>query len=83
MWGRVIKVVGLVMLALILASTVSPWCDLAPANLRTSKRIHVTLALPSVVHVTLAVGLTLPAKVFNPQSPQACDIVARDCARLC
>ena len=84
MWGRVVQFVGFMLLVAIVASVVSPWFDLHP-TLRTSKR--------GVTHYGLAVSLfQTPAPSDSQivlistravQLRQGCDIVARDCARLC
>ena len=85
MWGRIIRIVGLVLLAVIVASVVSPWFDLEPTNLRPSRRviIHFNLAFQTVVIGALPVSLAVLAAPHTVQSHQTCDIVARDCARLC
>jgi hypothetical protein len=85
MWGRVVQFVGFVLLVAIVASVVSPWFDLHPTTLRMSKG--------GVTHYSLAVSLFLtPAPSDSQivltttravQLRQGCDIVARDCARLC
>jgi hypothetical protein len=38
MWGRIVRIVGVALLVVIVLSVVSPWFDLHPTTLRTSKR---------------------------------------------
>ena len=85
MWGRVGQFVGFVLLVAVVMSVVSPWFDLHPTTLRTSRRgvSHFSLAVPLFLmhpRSVLAVWLT---SMHVQQSPQTHDIVARDCARLC
>ena len=85
MWGRVVQFVGFMLLVVIVAWVVSPWFDLHPTTLRTSQR--------GVTHYGLAVSLFLTHAPSDSQIVltstravqlhQGCDIVARDCARLC
>jgi hypothetical protein len=85
MSGRLLKIVGLVLLAVIVATVVSPWFDLHPTTLRTSKRAitHFSLAVPLFLPGALPVSTTFLTKPRPLQSHQVSDIVARDCARLC
>jgi hypothetical protein len=85
MWGRIIKLVGLAVLTVIVAAVLSPYFDLQPTTLGKSHRatVQFTLAgplfLPGAVHASPTVLIkprTLPCN-------HECDIVARDCARLC
>jgi len=85
MWGRVVQFVGFMLLVVIVASVLSPWFDLHPTTLQTSKR--------GVTHYSVAVSLFLTHASSDSQIVltstralqlrQGCDIVARDCARLC
>lgn len=85
MWGRIIRIIGLVLLAVTVASVVSPCFDLQATTLRTSKRAitQFCLAVPFFWPGTLPVSPTFLTKPRTPQWHQAFDIVARDCARLC
>jgi hypothetical protein len=85
MSGRLLKIVGLVLLAVIVATVVSPWFDLQPTTVRTSKRAitHFSLALPPFLLGASSVPLTFLTMLRTLQSHQVSDIVARDCARLC
>jgi hypothetical protein len=85
MWGRILQIVGLVLLAVIVAIVVSPWFDLHPTNLRTSKQsiTHFSLVVPLFLPGALPVSATYLTKPRTLLSHQANDIVARDCARLC
>jgi hypothetical protein len=85
MWGRVSRIVGLVLLAVTVASVVSPWFDLQPTTLRTSKQAitHFSVAvLPFLLHKLPVSPIFLTKPRTLPSHP-AYDIVARDCARLC
>lgn len=85
MWGRIIWIVGLVLVAVIVASVVSPWFDLHPTALRTSKRaiVHFSFAVPLFLLSAPPLCSTCLTKLCTLQLRQAYDIVARDCARLC
>jgi hypothetical protein len=85
MWGRIIRIVGIALLAVIVASVVSPWFDLQPTTVRASKRAitHFSLALPPLLPGAPSVPPTLLTTLCILQSHQVSDIVARDCARLC
>lgn len=84
MGGRIIRIVGLVLLAAIVATVASPWFDLHPTALRASRQAitHLSLA-PIFLPGALPVSATFLTKPRTPQSHRANDIVARDCARLC
>ena len=84
MRGRILQIVGLVLLAVTVASVVSPWFDLDSATLRTSKRTgtHVGLAT-SYLLSAFPISPTLRTMPPTLPSHQTHDIVARDCARLC
>ena len=84
MRGRVAQFVGFMLLVAVVAWVVSPWFDLHPTTLRTSKR--------AITHYSFAASLFLTHAPSDSQvvtSTRAvqwrpgCDIVARDCARLC
>ena len=85
MWGRIVQIVGLVLLVIVAASVVSPWSDLQLTTLRTSKRAmtQVGLAIPPLLPGALPVPSTFLAGPRTLQLHPAYDIVARDCARLC
>jgi hypothetical protein len=85
MWGRITRIVGLVLLAVIMASVVSPCFDLHATALRTHKRaiIQFSLAVPFFWPRTLPASPTFLTMPRTPQWHQAFDIVVRDCARLC
>jgi hypothetical protein len=85
MRGRFFQIVGLVLLAVIVASVVSPPFDLAPTALRTHKRAmtHVALAIPLFLRSALPVSKTSLTVLCIEQSHQAYDIVTLDCARIC
>jgi hypothetical protein len=84
MWGRLTKIVGLVLLVVTVVSVVSPWFDLHPTTLRTHRRaIILILAIPPILQRALPVSSFLLTKPPTLQSQQAYDIVARDCAWLC
>jgi hypothetical protein len=85
MRDRLIRIIGLVLLAVIVASIVSPWFDLHPTTLRVSKRTitHFSLAVPLFSPGALTVSATFLTTPRTLQSHRANDIVARDCARLC
>jgi hypothetical protein len=85
MWRRIIRIVAIALLAMIVASLVSPWFDLQPTTLRTFKRAinHFSLAPPPFLPGASSVfPMFLTMKRAVP-SHQVFDIVARDCARLC
>lgn len=85
MWKPIIRIVGIALLAVIVASIVSPFFDLQPANLRAFKRAitYFSLALPSFLPDASCVSARLLTMLRPLQSHQVFDIVARDCARLC
>jgi len=79
------RIVGILLLSLVVAAVVSPWFDLDPTALRTSHRsiIQFSLAVPRVLPGALPGSYTLLTDPILLQSQSVCDIVARDCARLC
>jgi hypothetical protein len=85
MWGRIIRIVVLVLLAVIVVSVVSPWFDLHPTTLRTFKRAitQLGLAVPFFWPGSLSFSPILLTRLRPLQSHPGSDIVARDCARLC
>jgi len=85
MWGRILRIVGLVLLVVIVASVVSPWFDLHPTTVRAFKRAitHFSLALPPFLPGASSIPATFLTMLRPLQSHQVSDIVARDCARLC
>ena len=85
MWGRIIRIVGLAVLAVIVVSVVSPWFDLHPTTMGTSKRAitQLGLAVPFFLPGSLSSSPIFLTKLRPLQSHQVSDIVARDCARLC
>jgi hypothetical protein len=85
MWGRIIRIVAIALLAIIVVSVVSPWFDLHPTTLRAAKRAitHFSLALPPLLPGASSVLPTFLTMLRALPSHQASDIVARDCARLC
>jgi hypothetical protein len=85
MWGRIIRIVAIALLAIIVVSVVSPWFDLHPTTLRAFKRAitHFSLAPPPFLPSASSVLPTFLTMLPAPQSHQVSDIVARDCARLC
>jgi hypothetical protein len=85
MWGRIIRIVGIALLAIIVVSVVSPWFDLHATTLRAFNRviIHFSLALPPFLPGASSVLPTFLAMLRALQSSRVSDIVARDCARLC
>jgi hypothetical protein len=85
MWGRIIRLVGLALLAVIVVSVISPWFDLHPTTLPTSKRAitQPSLAVPFFLPGSLPFSPIFLTKLRPLQSYQVSDIVARDCARLC
>jgi hypothetical protein len=85
MWGRILWIVGLVLLAATVASVVSPWFDLDPTTLRTSRRAvaQLSLAVPLFWPGALPVSPTFLSRPRTLQSRPGYDIVVRDCARLC
>jgi hypothetical protein len=85
MWGRILQIVSLVLLAVIVVAVVSPYFDLEPTTVRSAKR-DITLFGQAVVPV--AEGKLGVSEIFLPKPrmlrwQQACDVVARGCARLC
>jgi hypothetical protein len=85
MWGRIVQFVGFLPLVMIVVSVVSPWFDLHPTTLRTSKRgvtLH-SLAVPLFLTHAPSGSRMLVTFARTLQLPQTCDMVARDCARLC
>jgi len=85
MWGLVIRMVGIAVVAIIVASVVSPWFDLHPTTLRAFNRAitHFSLALPPFLPGASSVLPTFLVLLRALQSHRVSDIVARDCARLC
>ena len=84
MWGRLIKIVSLVLLAVTVVSVVSPWFDLHPTTLRTHRRaITLGSAIPPFLQSSLPVFSFFRNRLPTAQSRQVFDILARDCARLC
>jgi hypothetical protein len=85
MWGRIVRIVGIALLVVIVASVVSPCFDLHPANLRAFKRAttHFSLAFPPFLPGASSVPPTFLTMLHPLQSHRVSDIVARDCARLC
>jgi len=79
------RVVGILLLAVVMAAVVSPWFDLDPTALRTSHRsiTQFSLAVPRVLTGALPGSYTFLTAPIMLQSHSVCDIVARDCARLC
>jgi len=85
MGSSLTRIVGILLLALVAAAVVSPWFDLDPTALRTS-RWEITqfgLAVPRVLPGALPGSYTFLTGPPVMQSHSVCDIVARDCARLC
>jgi hypothetical protein len=85
MWGRIIRIVSLALLAVIVVSVVSPWFDLHPTTLRTHKRAitQLGLAVPFSWPGSLSFSPIFLTKLRPLQWHPGSDIVARDCARLC
>ncbi len=85
MSGRLLRIVGLVLLAVTVALVVSPWFDFQPATLRKSHRAiaHFSFAVLPFLSGALPVSVTILTKLPMLQSHPTYDIVARDCARLC
>ena len=86
MRGTLTRIVGILLLALVVAAVVvSPWFDLDPTALRTSHRsiIQFSLVVPRVLPGALPNSYTFLTHPLMLQSHSGCDIVARDCARLC
>ena len=74
MWGRITRIIGLVLLAVTVASVVSPCFDLQPTTLRTNKRAitQFSLAVPFFWPATLPVSptfLTMPRKRLSGIKP--------------
>jgi len=85
MWGRVVQFVGFLLLVTVVVSVVSPWFDLHPTTLRTSKRavtLH-SLAIPLFLTDAPLVSRIVVTFTRTLELSQTSDIVARDCARLC
>jgi hypothetical protein len=85
MWGRIIRIVAIGLLAMIVVSVLSPWFDLHPTTLRTFKRAitHFSLTAPPFFPGASSVLPTFLTMVRALPSHQVFDIVVRDCARLC
>lgn len=84
MWGRIVRIVGVALLVVIVLSVVSPWFDLHPTTLRTSKRAISTRSRNCIFLARLAfLSPIFLTKLRPQQSHPGSDIVARDCARLC
>jgi hypothetical protein len=85
MGGSLTRIVGILLLALVVAAVVSPWFDLDPTALRTSHRsiIQFSLSVPRVLPGAPLGSYTFLTDPLILQSHSVCDIVARDCARLC
>src|SRR5215472_9202264 len=85
MGGSLTRIVGILLLAVVMAAVVSPWFDLDPTALRTSQRsiTQFILAVPRVLPGALPGSYTFLTDPIMRQSHSVCDIVARDCARLC
>jgi hypothetical protein len=85
MWGRIVRIVGVALLVVIVVSVVSPWFDLHPTTLRTSKRAitQLGLATPFFWPGLPSFSPIFLTKLRPLQSHRVSDIVSRDCARLC
>jgi hypothetical protein len=83
MWGRIVKVVGLVVLTVIVAAVLSPCFDLQPTTLGKSHRVQLSLAVPVFLPRALHASPWLLIKPRTVQLHRASDILTRDCARLC
>jgi hypothetical protein len=83
MWGRIVKVVGLVVLTVIVAAVLSPCFDLQPTTLGKSHRVQFSLAVPLFLPGALHASPTFLIKPSTVQLYRASDILTRDCARLC
>jgi len=85
MGGSLTRIVGILLLAVVMAAVVSPWFDLDPTALRTSRRsiIQFSLSVPRVLPGALPGSYTFLTDPLILQSHSVCDIVLRDCARLC
>jgi hypothetical protein len=85
MGGTLTRILGILLLAVVVAAVVSPWFDLDPTALRTSHRsiTQFSLAVPRVLPGALPGSYTFLIDPLVLQSHAVCDIVARDCARLC
>jgi hypothetical protein len=80
MWGRIIRIVAIALLATIVVSVVSPWFDLDPTTLRAFKRAitHFSLALPPFLPGASSAVPTFLTMLRALPSHQVSDIVARD-----
>ena len=85
MGGRLTRIVGILLLAVVMTAVVSPWFDLDPTALRTSHRsiTQFSHAVPRVLPGALPGSYTFLTDPLMLQSHAVCDIVTRDCARLC
>jgi hypothetical protein len=85
MGGSVTRIVGILLLAVVMTAVVSPWFDLDPTALRTSHRsiTQFSLAVPRVLLGARPGSYTFLIDPIMLQSHSGCDIVTRDCARLC
>ena len=85
MRGSFTRIVGILLLAVVVAAVVSPWFDLDPTAVRTSHRstTQFSLAVPRVLPGALPGSYTFLTDPIMLQSHSGCDIVTRDCARLC
>jgi len=79
------RIVGILLLAVVMAAVVSPWFDLDPNALRTSHRpiTQFSHTVPPVLPDALSSSYTFLTDPIRLQSHSVCDIVARDCARRC
>jgi len=85
MGGNLTRMVGILLLAVVVAAVVSPWFDLDPTALRTSHRstTQFSLAVPRVLPGALPGSYTFLTDPLRLPSHSVCDIVTRDCSRLC
>ncbi len=85
MGGSLTRIVGFLLLAVVMVAVVSPWFDLDPTALRTSHGsiIQFSLVVPRILPGALPNSYTFLKHPLMLQSHSGCDIVARDCARLC
>jgi len=85
MGGSFTRVLGILLLAVVVVAVVSPWFDLDPTALRTSHRsiAQFSIPVPPVLPGALPISYTFLTDPLMLQSHVVCDIVARDCARLC
>src|SRR5215813_8802511 len=85
MGGSLTRIVGILLLAIIMVAVVSPWFDLDPTAVRTSDRstMQFSLSVPLVFPGAFPGSYAFLTDPLLLQSHSVCDIVARDCARLC